>query len=176
MFWFHMVDWSKYCRRVGYDRTFSCKWLWNFEMLAEEELGFSREVDKLCQLFLGRPNCIFELSQSTTKTLFGRKDCAAGKILKKQAKKQYIKRAYISRKFLVSVTKNEWLEKVQKGDPLSRQGVESLGRDVPPPEIRPCPFVLFWDNHFRLTNPRFFLKHLRPNCILWHPAPIAYGF
>ena len=45
------------------------------------------------------------------------------------------------RKVLRSFTKNGCLKLVQRGDPLGRQGVESLWEkeaSAPPPQIRPC--------------------------------------
>ena len=96
--------------------------------------------------FLGRPNLFSELFQSTTKTLFcqkflrrrqnvektGQKKAFLGtfwKLFTKTSRffgaRSHLKKCAF-RKILGSVTKNGYFKIVQRGDPLGRQGIESL--------------------------------------------------
>ena len=49
----------------------------------------------------------------------------------------------VFRKFLGSVTKYGYLKIVQRGDPLGREGVESLKGNLRPPPLNPLPSKIY---------------------------------
>ena len=117
---------------------------------------------KILTFFLGQPNRFFELSQSNLLPLFWQKFLRRRQIFEKKTVKKGVFRHFLKnfdkkiafifgarspsklvyigakgafRKILGSIGQNGFLKKYQRGDPLGRQGVESLrgGRPPPPP-------------------------------------------
>ena len=116
--------------------------------------GFSKKIRKFWRpFFLGRPNWFLELSQSTFLPLFWQNFLRRRQISEKTVKNSqsfekiltknrvffgiYCGAQGAFRKINGRSAKNGFLKKYQRGDPLGRQGVESLrggrlGRTPPP--------------------------------------------
>ena len=164
-----------------------------------EDLGISRG-GRISQNFW--KFCLFDLFLRSTKLTFrafpkelfcpyfGKIFCAAGRTLKKQAKKKIFfwkiltkklcflsaraplsKLVYIGtegafRKFVGSITKKWILENSTKGDPLGRHGVESLREEnvrIPSPPPKSAPKSAYFEFLFKMVSaPSKKLHCIRP--------------